>query len=228
MNSDSANKKARRKGNKSPDSTQELPLGWPTEQYQRTQVGVDSRLNIEVVSASSELAAAVEEAAILYANAQSAEAKASLSRAVQKENLAPAAERLWLMLLDLHRELGERDEFDARAREYANRFECEPPPFELETAPAAPEALSAPPEILGHAKAFIGVIEEAGARRTRVQVDCAELKRVDFVSAAALLNIAAELNRDGKRLELENVNELIAALFEVMGVGALAKVTARR
>ena len=86
---------------------------------------------------------------------------------------------------------------------------------------------SAPREILGHSKAFLGVIEEAGASRTRVQVDCTELKRVDFVSAAALLNIAAELNRDGKRLELENVNELIAALFEVMGVAALAKVTTR-
>ena len=71
------------------------------------------------------------------------------------------------------------------------------------------------------------IVLKAGASRTRVQVDCAALKRVDFVSAAALLNIAAQLNRDGKRLELENVNELIAALFEVMGVAALAKVTTR-
>ena len=125
MSSDSGDKKGRRKGIKSVDSTQELPLGWPTAQFQRTQMGVDSHLNIEVVSASSELAAAVEEAAIFYANAQSAEAKDSLSHAVQKENLAPAAERLWLMLLDLHRELGERAEFDARAQEYANRFECD-------------------------------------------------------------------------------------------------------
>ncbi|HKI65500.1 MAG TPA: STAS domain-containing protein [Burkholderiales bacterium] len=227
MSSDSGDKKARRKGSKSADSTQELPLGWPTAQFQRTQMGVDSNLSIEVISASSELAAAVEEAAIFYANAQSAEAKGSLARAVQKENLAPAAERLWLMLLDLHRELGEREEFDARALEYANRFQCQRPQFELEAVPAAPEALRAPREIVGHSKAFLGVIEEAGASRTRVQVDCTELKRVDFVSAAALLNIAAELNRDGKRLELENVNELIAALFEVMGVAALAKVTTR-
>jgi len=227
VNSDSGDRKGRRKGIKSVDSTQELPLGWPTAQFQRTQMGVDSHLNIEVVSASSELAAAVEEAAIFYANAQSAEAKDSLSHAVQKENLAPAAERLWLMLLDLHRELGERAEFDARALEYAKRFECDQPRFELEAVAAAPDALVAPPEVVGHAKAFLGVIEEAGANRTRVQVDCTELKRVDFVSAAALLNIAAQLNRDGKRLELENVNELVAALFEVMGVAALAKVTTR-
>ena len=227
MSTESGDKKGRRKGIKSVDSTQELPLGWPTAQFQRTQMGVDSHLNIEVVSASSELAAAVEEAAIFYANAQSAEAKGSLSHAVQKENLAPAAERLWLMLLDLHRELGERAEFDTRAQEYAKRFECDRPQFELEAVAAPPDALRAPREILGHAKAFLGVIEEAGASRTRVQVDCTELKRVDFVSAAALLNIAADLNRDGKRLELENVNELVAALFEVMGVAALAKVTTR-
>jgi ABC-type transporter Mla MlaB component len=226
VSSDSRDKKAR-KGAKALDSTQELPLGWPTAQLQRTQMGVDSHLNIEVVSASSELAAAVEEAAIFYANAQSAEAKDSLSHAVQKENLAPAAERLWLMLLDLHRQLGERAEFEARAHEYAKRFECERPQFELEEVAAAPDALRAPHEVVSNAKAFLGVIEEASASRTRVQVDCTELQRVDFVSAAALLNIAARLNRDGKRLELENVNELVAALFEVMGVAALAKVTTR-
>ena len=228
MSSNSRDKKARSKKAKTPDSTQELlALGWRTEQAPRTRMGADSRLDIEVVSASSELAAAVEEAAILYANGQTAEAKRSLSRAVQKENLAPAAERLWLMLLDLHRELGEREAFERRALEYASRFECEPPPFDVDPAPPAVDSLAAPREIIGHAKAFLGVIAEVGASRTRVQVDCSGLKRVDFVSAAALLNLAADLIRDGKRLELDNVNQLVAALFEVMGVSALAKVTTR-
>ena len=137
MSSNSGDSKPRKKAGKSPDSTLELPVGWRNERAQRTQVGIDSRLNIEVVSASSELAAAVEEAAILYANAQSAEAKRSLARAVKKENLAPTAERLWLMLLDLHRELGERAAFTERAKEYAQRFECEAPPFDVDLAPPA-------------------------------------------------------------------------------------------
>ena len=111
----SRNSRGRRSG-KSPDATDRLPLGWQTERTQRTQVGTDSRLNIEVVSASSERATAVDEVAILYANAQSAEAKRSLARAVKKESLAPAAERLWLMLLDLHREPGERGPFADRDR----------------------------------------------------------------------------------------------------------------
>ena len=226
MSSDSRDKKTRSKGSKGLDSTQELPLGWPTEQAPRTRIGADSRLNIEVVAASSELATAVEEAAILYANGQTAEAGRSLSRAVQKENLAPAAERLWLMLLDLHRELGEREAFGQRALEYASRFECEPPVFDIDLAPPV-DSLAAPREIVGHAKAFLGVIAEVAVSRTRVQVDCSSLKRVDFVSAAALLNLAADLIRDGKRLELDNVNQLVAALFEVMGVSALAKVTTR-
>ena len=227
MSSDSRDNKPRSKGAKAPDSTQELPLGWPTEQAPRTRVGVDSRLNIEVVSASSELAAAVEEAAILYANGQTAEAKRSLARAVQKENLAPAAERLWLMLLDLHRELGEREAFGRRALEYASRFECEPPQFDVDLTPPAVDSLSAPREIVGHAKVFLGVVAEAGVNRTRVQVDCSSLKRVDFVSAAALLNLAADLIREGKRLELDNVNQLGAALFEGRGISALAKITTR-
>jgi ABC-type transporter Mla MlaB component len=227
VSSGSSNSKPHKKTSKSAESTVELPLGWRNERAQRTQVGIDSRLNIEVISASSELAAAVEEAAILYANSQSAEAKRSLARAVKKENLAPAAERLWLMLLDLHRELGERDAFAERAKEYAKRFECEPPPFDVDLAPPAVDSLAAPREIIGNAKAFLGVIADAGKSRTRVQIDCSSLKRVDFVSAAALLNLSADLIRDGGRLELDNVNQLVAALFEVMGVSALAKVTAR-
>ena len=71
------------------------------------------------------------------------------------------------------------------------------------------------------------MVAEAGVNRTRVQVDCSSLKRVDFVSAAALLNLAADLIREGKRLELDNVNQLVAALFEVMGISALAKITTR-
>jgi ABC-type transporter Mla MlaB component len=227
VSSKSGSSKPRKKTGRSPDSTLELPAGWRDEKAQRTQVGIDSRLNIEVVSASSELAAAVEEAAILYANAQNAEAKRSLARAVKKENLAPAAERLWLMLLELHRELGERNAFAERAKEYAQRFECDPPPFDVDLAPPAVDSLAAPREIVGDAKAFLGAIAEAGKARTRVQVDCTSLKRVDFVSAAALLNLAADLIRDGGRLELDNVNQLIAALFEVMGVSTLAKVTTR-
>lgn len=227
MSSGSGDSKGRKKAAKSPDSTLELPAGWRTERTQRTQVGIDSRLNIEVVSASSELAAAIEEAAILYANAQAAEARRSLARAVKKENLAPAAERLWLMLLDLHRELGERDAFAERAQEYAQRFECEPPLFDVDPAPPAVDSLAAPREIVGQSKAFLALIAETGKTRTRVQVDCSSLQRVDFVSAAALLNLAADLIRDGGRLELDNVNQLVAALFEVMGVSALAKVTTR-
>ena len=72
-----------------------------------------------------------------------------------------------------------------------------------------------------------GAISEVSVDRTRIQVDCSNLKRVDFVSAAALLNLAADLIRDGKRLELDNVNQLVAALFEVMGISALAKITTR-
>ncbi len=227
MSSGAGDRNLRKRAGKSPDVTDKLPLGWQTERTQRIPAGTDSRLNIEVVSASSGLAAAVEEAAILYANAQNVEAKRSLARAVKKENLAPAAERPWLMLLDLHRELGEREAFAERAREYAGRFECEPPLFDVELAPPAVDSLAAPREIVGHAKAFLDVVAEAGASRTRVEVDCSSLKRVDFVSAAALLNLAAELIRNGGRLELENVNQLIAALFEVMGVSALAKVTPR-
>ncbi len=88
--------------------------------------------------------------------------------------------------------------------------------------------LRAPREILGASEEFFRGLDGAAAGRAHVVVDCSELKRVDFVSAGGLLNAAMRLRERNAKLELRNANALVAALLEVMGVSALATVTARR
>ncbi len=65
---------------------------------------------------------AIEEAALLYAQGQSLDARKRLLDSLQG-SLPPAAEeRVWLMLLELHQVLGERAAFDARSVEFALKF----------------------------------------------------------------------------------------------------------
>jgi len=337
-------------------------------------------LNIEVLSAAAGQAPVIEEAAILYANGQSSEAKARLLHAIEFEALGSSVERVWMMLLDLHQELGEQAAFDARALDFAVMFERSAPAWrvrpqgqdplsqtsggsvvsltgrlsatsapqvtklrELATKPrllridfsklkgadaegcklllsllqsirqrgadamfagesvllgaliagtpsgdrrvdpalwllrleilhwqgrqsefedvalayavtyevsppsyepragravaasgaGAPQAdaeglVRAPREIGGQSDAFFRKIIDAASDQASVQVDCAELKRMDFISAGNLLNIATRLKSDGKQLELRQVNALVAALLEVMGITEFASLTPRR
>ena len=337
-------------------------------------------LNMEVISAAAGQAPVIEEAAILYANGQTREAKARLLHAIQFEALGASVERVWMMLLDLYQELGEQTAFDACAldfavmfersapawrgrsqaqdpwsqtsggsmvsltgrlsaasapqvnklRELASRsrllridfsklkgadaegcklllallqairqsggdamfsgesvllgalmagtptgdrkvdpalwllrleilqwqgrqsefedvalayavtYEVSPPSYEPRAARGAAASgasaiassaegtVRAPREIVGQAELFFGRIVDAAKNRSSVQVDCGELKRIDFISAGNLLNVASRLKSEGKQLQLREVNALVAALLEVMGITEFASLTPRR
>jgi anti-anti-sigma regulatory factor len=74
--------------------------------------------------AESALPPELEEAAILFANGQSAQAAATLEAAIERDD---ASRRAWLMLLDVLHAAGRRADFDARSIAYAARFETSPP-----------------------------------------------------------------------------------------------------
>ncbi len=89
---------------------------------------------------ASALAPELEEAAILYANAQSQAAGATLRAAIDRGQLGAHARQAWLMFFDVLREMGARAEFDSLALEYAARFEQSPPPWPERTAEPQPRA----------------------------------------------------------------------------------------
>ena len=67
---------------------------------------VDSILCIEVEEGDHEVPPAIEEAAVLYANGQTAEAHARLKKALEGEDLGAWKLQVWLMLFDVLQQLG--------------------------------------------------------------------------------------------------------------------------
>ncbi len=81
-------------------------------------------------------------------------------------------------------------------------------------------------ELLGDpAKALQGIQAAEGQRALRV--GCAQLKRVDFPAAGALLNWAAALESRGCEVQFVQLNRLVAIFFNVIGINEHAKVLAR-
>lgn len=145
----------------------------------------------------------------------------------------------WLLLLELLQHSGEHDRFEQWAVDYAITFEVSPPSWENREVPtptaavagrAAPaeedptrlegELTSATPEVLRRLAA-------RASETASLRVDCARLRRIDFVSAGTLFNILATLRAQGKLVVLDNVNAMVAALLRVMGVDQVAQVELR-
>jgi anti-anti-sigma factor len=80
-------------------------------------------------------------------------------------------------------------------------------------------------EITGATVDTIRKLAAFAAGRQVVEVDCSQLRRIDFVSAGTLFNILAKLQAQGKLVTLQNVNAMVAALLRVMGVDQVAQVT---
>ena len=77
----------------------------------------------------------------------------------------------------------------------------------------------------------VGVMERLDASLTgagRMQISCAKLARVDFSAAGMLLNWVSARQAEHRIVEFSDVNRLVAAFFNVIGIGEHAKVTARK
>jgi anti-anti-sigma regulatory factor len=57
-----------------------------------------------------------------------------------------------------------------------------------------------------------------------VLLDCSALRRMDFISAGALLNVLSTIRRSGKHVVFHHPNHLVAELFGVVGLNAVATI----
>jgi anti-anti-sigma regulatory factor len=143
----------------------------------------------------------------------------------------------WLLFLELCQLQGQYEIFEDVAVDYAVTFEVSPPSWESARV-AAPEPLpatnlkesdaSALEEayvLRGEIKAlrFSDLIAHAELRETLV-IDCSALKRMDFISAGALLNALTTVRRSGKQIVFHFPNYLVAELFSVVGLNAVASI----
>lgn len=151
----------------------------------------------------------------------------------------PEGRDSWLLLLEMLQHTGEQDRFEQIAIDYAITFEESPPSWEpkmereaistaaIEAAVAAAEGFSLEGELTSATTESIRRLAVFAADRERCEVDCAQLRRLDFVSAGTLFNVLAPLHAQGKQVILRNVNAMVAALLRVMSVDQVAQVTLR-
>ena len=149
----------------------------------------------------------------------------------------------WLLLMELYMLQGKQVEFEDLAVEYAVTFEVSPPSWEQlafgvkaeEVNEPAPPAWSqdAAPAVEGFAmEGVISAASEAklkeliayAAGKSEVHINMSRVTRVDFVSVGSFLNTMIEVSQGGRKVFIEGANEMINALFGVMGVGQFATI----
>lgn len=147
----------------------------------------------------------------------------------------------WQLLFSLYQCQEMQAEFEDLAVEYAVAFEVSPPSWET-TSQNKPAATVAEPSAAPHdedAYYLSGVISAGSehqfqemsrfaAAHAEVCLDMADVPRVDFVSIGNFVGELASLSGSGKKVLIRNANEMIRALFGIMGVDQFATIQRRK
>jgi anti-anti-sigma regulatory factor len=142
----------------------------------------------------------------------------------------------------LHQHLGNQQAYEDAALEYAITYEVSPPAWEnrgpaktadaagtaAESGPAGDEAFVIDGEVAGPSDKLLADLEGYAAAANPVVIDMLRARRVDFVSAGQLLNVLARIKQAGKSIEIRGANEMIVALFAMMGIREFARLVPRK
>ena len=139
----------------------------------------------------------------------------------------------WLLLLEVYQWRGQYESFEELAINYAVTFEVSPPSWEAARV-AAPEPVVAAAAKLAVADAYalegeikssrFGDLPSFADLHDPLVIDCTRLKRIDFISAGALLNALTTIRRTGKQIVFQHPNHLVAELFGIVGLNAVATI----
>ncbi len=148
----------------------------------------------------------------------------------------------WMLLLELQRMLDRQADFEETGIQYCITYEVSPPSWEpplpnirvSAALPAGdgPTARASDPldwrgEILGDGDSYWSRLSTPRDSK-RVVVECRQLRRVAFSAATGLLAQLMRLQTAGVAVEFRNVNCLVAALWQLLGITSLADVRVRR
>ena len=98
-------------------------------------------------------------------------------------------------------------------------------PMGFEAMPAAVVELSG--EVLGEATDALARLEQAREGGERLVISCANLIRVDFSAAGSILNWVALRQAEGCHVQFRDVQYLVAAFFNVIGINEHARIVLR-
>jgi ABC-type transporter Mla MlaB component len=138
----------------------------------------------------------------------------------------------WLLLLELYQTLGQQENFENLAVDYAVHFEMSPPSWsEVEAAEvvqAAPaeaddDALRLSGEIVPGNDVALQQFSSHAATHEAVLVDLSQVTRIDYASVGQFISVLMQGLGTGKTVTLRGQNALIHELFRVMGIDQLAQ-----
>lgn len=145
------------------------------------------------------------------------------------------SEPAWLLLLLLLQLLGKADAFETAALDYAIRFEMSPPsytpPKRVSAVPAAEDSAGPSGEIFPMrgpigpgASAVFTELHQFAAALPVVEIDFSQVTRVEFTVVGLLMDTVMKLATAGKIVVFRDVNEMVALLLQMVGVGQFATV----
>lgn len=150
-----------------------------------------------------------------------------------------SSDACWMLLLDVHRLLNRQNDFEETGIQYCITYEVSPPswePFALNiktraftsSAPGLTDPLDWRGDIGGDGEPLFGRMLTSARSQARVAVECRHLRRMAFSAASALLGNVIKLQQLGTTVEFRNVNALVGALLQLLGVAAVAEIHLRR
>ena len=157
----------------------------------------------------------------------------------------------WRLRLTLLRLLNLPDDFELVALDYCVTYEVSPPSWvdpvcmslREQLAPAAPATVQAPPQPLGRSESGRGTlkgliegdalgwlqpVQELTPAGESITIDCTQLVRMDFSAAGSVLNWAAQMQAEGRRLRFVKLHQLVAVFFNVVGIQDHALIVPRQ
>jgi ABC-type transporter Mla MlaB component len=174
---------------------------------------------IQVAEANPGLCAVLENAALLYANAQATQARQILEQGVASDNDAKVSPLAWLALFDLLQRARDRAAFDQLALQYVVAFERSAPAWEEREAQSRPEGK---PQTGGYF-ALTGKLSTANApqighmlaatqKQSQVRLDLGSLTGADDAGAKLLADALAQLRKRQYALVLQHPDKIRRAL----------------
>ncbi len=163
---------------------------------------------------------------------------ASKIRAIVETGRRDDTDAPWLLLLEILQLLNREQEFEETSIDYCVTFEVSPPAFvapkkvstmvEVQKKPEADSEKFMMPALVDGRSSALTSINDYVNRHERAVIDCKNLARIDFSAAGQLLSMLAPLTAQGKTIEMCNVNYLVAALFQVIGLREVVQVSMRK
>lgn len=147
---------------------------------------------------------------------------------------------LWSLLLEILQRLELKDRFEEAAVNYAVTYELSPPSWENQAAakpkPSPYVAATDPPQpafrlsgdVTGANESLPEKLQDWAKSNSPLVIDMSAVRRVDFVSAGQLLNVFTKLHQAGATIQIRGANELVAALFGLMGIEQVARIIRKR